>query len=170
MNRLLSIFIFIIGLILIIGLAMNGVLFFTHPDLNFSAANDLQAFNFIAVALFALFLISWINSTQIRNSIDSEQSLTNLVIKHQIVLLNLISSSVLLLFFLINQIDTSFSIFVIIITIISLTIGWLVFISWLHIKKKRSMKLMLPNLVANILFTTITMYLFIELYLYFNLN
>lgn len=171
MNRLLSIFISIVGMIMVVIFSMNSILFITHPGLSYGTEGMFHiSIIFMLFALGILFFLSKLNEHYFEDSNDSDEHFLSLIFKHDVVILNIISISVLILFFIINQIEISLPLFAIIIFLIFLIIVWVVSVLWIHQKKERNIKWMFPNFISNIIFSAFTVYLFIELFLYINLN
>lgn len=171
MNRLLRIFISIVGMIIIVIFSMNSILFITHPSLSYGTEGMFHiSIIFMLFALGILFFLTKLNDRYVIDSSETDQSLISLILKHDLVILNFISISILIFYFSANQIESSMPIFAIIVASCLIAILWIVFISWIHQKKERSMSMFLSNYVSNIVFSSVTVYLFIELFLYFNLN
>ncbi len=171
MNRFLSIFISIVGMILVVIFSMNSILYVTHPSLSYGTEGMFHvSILFMLFSLGTLYFLSRLNVRYFEKSTDIDQPIFNMLFKNDIVVLNLTSITILNLYFVINQIETSISILFVFMIEILLIICWILFILWLHTKKERSIEVMLPIYTINITFTAFTVYLFIELFLYFNLN
>ena len=171
MNRLLSIFISIVGMIMVIIFSMNSVLFITHPSLSYGTEGMFHiSIIFMLFSLGILFFLSKLNMNYIEESKDVDEHFLGLIFKHDLVMLNLISILILILYFIFNQIALVLPIFFVILFLLLLTGVWVIFIIFLYQKKEREKIMFLPNFISNIIFSAFTVYLFIELFLYVNLN
>ncbi|MDO9629814.1 MAG: hypothetical protein Q7I99_07915 [Acholeplasmataceae bacterium] len=171
MNRLLRIFITIVGMIVVIVFSMNSVLFLTHPHLSYGVAGMYHiSLIFMLISLGILFFLTKFFQPYQNDYSEKDQSVWAIIMKHDIVILNIISSLTLVLYFITNQIQTMLPIIIMIIAIVFVSILWSIFILKAHLNKKRSIQIMLQNYISNIIFSAMTTYLFIELFLYFNLN
>jgi len=171
MSRFQRILISIVGMIVVIIMSMNSILFITHPDLTYGTSSMYHiSINFFIISLIIIYFLTKYFHPQLISDPDKEQSVWSLVFNHDLVLLNIISSSTLIFYFVSNQIERSLSIFIVLIMMIVLILVWILLILRAHTKKIRNNRLLLLNYGSNIVFSAITVYLFIQLFLYINLN
>lgn len=171
MSRIQRILISIVGMIIVIIMSMNSILFITHPDLTYGTGSMYHvSINFIVFSLVILYFMTKFFHPQLINDSDIEKSPWSLIFNHDVVLLNIISSLTLMLYFITNQIPRAVSIYIVFIVMIVVILVWMLIILRAHTKKIRNNHLLLLNFGSNIIFSSITIYLFIELFLYVNLN
>jgi len=171
MSRIQRILISIVGMIIVVIMSMNSILFITHPDLTYGTGSMYHvSINFIVLSLVILYFMTKFFHPQLINDSNYEKSPWSLIFNHDVVLLNIISSLTLMFYFITNQIPRATSIFIVFIVMIVVILAWIIIILKAHAKKIRNNHLLLLNFGSNIIFSSITVYLFIELFLYVNLN
>ena len=171
MSRIQRMLFSIVGMIIVIIMSMNSILFITHPDLTYGTGSMYHiSVNFIVFSLVILYFMTKFFHPQLENHPDDEKPLWKLILNHDVVLLNIISSLTLIIYFIMNQVERGLSIYIVFIGMLVIISIWIFFTLKAHIKKIRNNHLLLLNFGSNIIFSSITVYLFIELFLYVNLN
>ncbi len=126
--------------------------------------------NFLIISLVILYFLAKYFHPQLNNSPDEKQSPWSLIFNHDVILLNILSSLILIFYLVTNEIPRSTSIYIVFILMVIVMLVWMLLILRAHAKKIRNNHLLLLNFGSNIIFSSITVYLFIELFLYVNLN
>ncbi|PKK98563.1 MAG: hypothetical protein CVV57_06430 [Tenericutes bacterium HGW-Tenericutes-2] len=171
MSRIQRILISIVGMIIVVIMSMNSILFITHPDLTYGTGSMYHiSLNFLIISLVILYFLAKYFHPQLNNSPDEKQSPWSLIFNHDVILLNILSSLILIFYLVTNEIPRSTSIYIVFILMVIVMLVWMLLILRAHAKKIRNNHLLLLNFGSNIIFSSITVYLFIELFLYVNLN